>query len=270
MAVRESRAAAVRRRRAVALGIVILLVLGVGATVRSLGQSAAATKDAPGATGGATSAAPSSTQTAPTTTHHHGITLNLHAHSTTDPRSIWVVVNKRHPIHPLDFVPSLTVVRGYQVARPMAHDLEDLLESGNATGLGLAIVSAYRSYGYQVSVHDADVESKGSSAADRVSARPGYSEHQTGLAVDLVTPAHSGCDLEACFASTRAGRWLARQAWRYGFIVRYTPGNRAITGYSPEPWHIRYVGRPLAAAMRKAGVATLEQVFGIKGGDYPH
>ena len=96
----------------------------------------------------------------------------------------------------------------------------------------------------------------------------GYSEHQTGLAVDLITPEDPGCDFDACFARTPAGRWLARHAWRFGFVVRYQPATTAITGYSPEPWHLRYVGRPLAGEMRETGIATLEQLFDVPGGDY--
>lgn len=100
-----------------------------------------------------------------------------------------------------------------------------------------------------------------------VSARPGHSEHQTGLAVDLVTPASPDCDFEVCFAETPGGQWLAANAWRYGFIIRYQSGSD-ITGYSPEPWHLRYVGKSLAAELRRTGVATLEEFFGIPGGDY--
>jgi zinc D-Ala-D-Ala carboxypeptidase len=244
---------------------VILVVAGVGVMIHSYRHGAAASTTGPAPAGGTTS----STTIPQGSKQGSGITLNLHAHSTTDPSSIWVVVNKKHPLRPLDFAPALTVVRGYQVAKAAAPDLEDLLEAGNAHGLGLHIASAYRSYAYQVAVHDSDVASHGGAAADRVSARPGYSEHQTGLAVDLITPDHSRCDFKACFAGTRAGRWLAGNSWRYGFIVRYTPGVQAITGYSPEPWHIRYIGRPLAAAMRHAHVATLEQVFHITGGGYP-
>jgi D-alanyl-D-alanine carboxypeptidase len=134
--------------------------------------------------------------------------------------------------------------------------------------LGLKIESAFRSYAYQVAVHDEVVANQGSAAADQVSARPGYSEHQTGLAVDIITPAHPGCDLAECFATTRAGRWLAASSWRYGFIVRYTRANEAFTGYHPEPWHIRYVGRPLASQMRATQITSLEQVFHLKGGHY--
>ena len=110
---------------------------------------------------------------------------------------------------------------------------------------------------------------RGATEADTVSARAGYSEHQTGLAVDLITPDDPGCDFRPCFAHSPAGRWLATHAWRWGFIVRYQPATTAITGYQPEPWHLRYVGGPLAAELKREGVATLEQFFGVPGGDYP-
>jgi len=190
------------------------------------------------------------------------------AHSTTDPASIWVIVNKTHKVSPTDFRPDVAIVRGYQVAEAAAHPLERLLDAGDHQGLGLKIESAFRSYGYQLSVHAETAAVRGEAAADRLSARAGYSEHQTGLAVDLITPGEPACDFEPCFAQTRAGRWLARNAWRCGFIVRYQPATTAITGYAPEPWHLRYVGRPLAAEMKREGVRTLEEFFGVPGGDY--
>jgi D-alanyl-D-alanine carboxypeptidase len=189
------------------------------------------------------------------------------AHSTSDPTSIWVVVNKTHPIA-ASYRPEISLVRGYQVAVPAARPLGRLLDDGDAAGLGFKIASAFRSYEYQRSVHDATVVSDGEAEADRISARPGYSEHQTGLAVDLVTPDDPGCDFEACFGRRPGGRWIAANAWRYGFIVRYTAGNEQVTGYAPEPWHLRYVGRPLAAAMHRAHVTTLEKFLGVAGGDY--
>ena len=191
------------------------------------------------------------------------------AHSTTDPSSIWVVVNKTHPVTPADFRPEVALVRGYQVATGAARPLTRLLDAGDRRGLGLKIASAFRSYDYQLHVHAATAATRGQAAADQLSARAGHSEHQTGLAVDLVTPADPGCDFEACFAHTAAGRWLARNAARFGFVVRYQPATTAFTGYAPEPWHLRYVGRPLAAELRRTGVATLEEFFGIPGGDYP-
>ena len=190
-------------------------------------------------------------------------------YSTTDPSSPWVVVNKSHPITPLDFRPDTDLVRGYQVAAQVRIPLERLLAAGDARGFGFKIASAFRSYDYQASVYADTVAARGRDAADRVSARPGHSEHQTGLAVDLVTPETPACDFERCFADTPGGRWLSAHAWRFGFLVRYQPGIEAVTGYDPEPWHLRYVGRQLAVELREAGVRTLEEFFGITGGDYP-
>lgn len=194
--------------------------------------------------------------------------FDTRARSTTDPASIWVVVNKTHPIAPLDYRPELAIVRGYQVAKPAAGPLARLLDAGDEAGLGLKIASAFRSFAYQDRVHRNQVASDGQAEADRVSARPGYSEHQAGLAVDLVTPASPACDFESCFARTPAGRWLHDHAWEYGFLIRYTAGNEHVTGYRPEPWHLRFVGRPLAAAMRSSGVTTLEEFLGVPGGSY--
>ena len=191
------------------------------------------------------------------------------AHSTTDPSSIWVIVNKTHPINPTDFRPEIDIVRGYQVAPPAAGPLQRLLDASDRRGLGFKIASAFRSYDYQLHVHAATAATRGDAEADLVSARAGYSEHQTGLAVDLVTPADPGCDFEACFAGTPGGRWLARNAWRFGFVVRYQPATTAVTGYAAEPWHLRYVGRPLAAELHRTGIATLEEFFGVPGGAYP-
>lgn len=190
------------------------------------------------------------------------------AHSTTDPRSIWVVVNKTHPIAPPDYEPEISLVRGYQVATAAAGPLTELLDDADRHGLGLKIASAFRSFGYQQGVYAGVVAARGQAEADRVSARPGHSEHQTGLAVDMVTPADPGCDFEACFAGTAAGHWLARRAWRYGFVVRYQPGEEDVTGYAPEPWHLRYVGRALAAELRESGADSLEEFFDIPGGTY--
>jgi D-alanyl-D-alanine carboxypeptidase len=191
------------------------------------------------------------------------------AHSTTDPASTWVIVNKTHPISPSDYRPETALVRGYQVATPAAGALAQLLHDSDEHGLGLKIASAFRSFDYQEAVHAGAVAARGQAAADRVSARAGYSEHQTGLAVDLVTPASPACDFDAWFADTAGGRWLASNAWRHGFILRYQPANEAVTGYTSEPWHLRYVGRALAAELHDTGVTTLEEFFGVRGGDYP-
>lgn len=195
-------------------------------------------------------------------------TFDLSAHSATDPASPWVVVNKRAPLDPVDFAPRLTTVRGYLVRPAMAPDLEALLRAAEREGVHPTLRSAYRSYGKQAAVYDGWVAQLGGREADEVSARPGHSEHQTGLAVDVGSSTRPGCDFEECFGDTPEGRWVARHAAEYGFLVRYTPANRAVTGYAPESWHLRWVGRDLAEHLRDTGVSTLEEAFGVPGGGY--
>jgi zinc D-Ala-D-Ala carboxypeptidase len=195
-------------------------------------------------------------------------TFDRHRYSLTDPSSIWVIVNKTHPISPLSFTPRITLVRGYQVATAAAAPLARLLDAADRAAVHLKIASAYRSFAYQEGVHAHLVNTLGQEAADAISARPGYSEHQTGLAVDLQT-LDGTCALDPCFVHTRAGRWLAVHAWRFGFVIRYTATNSHVTGYSPEPWHFRYVGPSLARELHRSGVGSLEQFFGVRGGEYP-
>jgi D-alanyl-D-alanine carboxypeptidase len=124
------------------------------------------------------------------------------------------------------------------------------------SGLQLSVVSPYRSYNTQVSTYNGWVTRLGQAQADRQSARPGFSEHQTGLAVDIDTA------VSEAFGQTPAGIWLAQNSWKYGFIVRYQQGQEAITGYEYEPWHFRYVGVPLATELQKEGFPSLETFFG--------
>lgn len=194
--------------------------------------------------------------------------LDLTAHSTTDPASPWVVVNKRLPMTPADFEPELTIVDEHLVAAVAADDLGALLAAAAAADVPLHVASAYRSPAYQQGVYDGIVARDGQELADRWSARPGHSEHQTGLAVDVDSLAHPECRIDACFGDLAEGRWVARHAHEFGFLVRYTEADQDVTGYSPEPWHLRYVGRPLAREMHRTGVTTLEEMFGLPGGDY--
>ena len=98
---------------------------------------------------------------------------------------------------------------------------------------------------HEVRDFDRNVRSRGKSATDLVSAKPGSSEHQTGLTLD-VSSESVGCALEESFGDTSDGKWLAKNCHKYGFIIRYPKDKTKITGYSYEPWHIRYVGRKLA------------------------
>jgi D-alanyl-D-alanine carboxypeptidase len=192
--------------------------------------------------------------------------FDKHTYSTTRASSIWVIVNKHHPLDPIRYRPRLSVVEGRQVDRRMAPYLTQLLAAAKRAGNPLHVVSGYRSYGYQQSVFGSLAAEQGKGSAEMWSAKPGYSEHQTGLAADLDLANRSTCSLQSCFGSTHGGRWLAANAWRYGFIVRYTKANTAITGYEPEPWHIRYVGKPLARELHAVHATSLEGYFGVSGG----
>lgn len=193
--------------------------------------------------------------------------FDKHAHSVTRAGSIWVIVNKKHPLDPITYEPKMTIVEGRQVDHRMAPHLTQLLAGADRAGNPLHVVSGWRSYAYQQSVFDGLVYQQGRAAAQKWSAKPGYSEHQTGLAVDLDLAGNPACSLQSCFGSTPGGRWLAANAWRYGFIVRYTKANKAVTGYSPEPWHIRYVGKSLARELRVVHADSLETFFGVSGGN---
>lgn len=214
-----------------------------------------------------TDAGPSSPSSIPDQTRSQPPSFDLSRHSATDPASPWVVVNKRHALGP-DDVPRLTVVRGYLVRPEIARDLEAMLEAAHDDGVELTLRSAYRSWGKQAAVYDGWVASLGRDKADEVSARPGHSEHQTGLAVDIGSTTRPGCDFDPCLADTDEGRWVARYAGKFGFLVRYTVANQDVTGYGPEPWHLRWVGRGLAAHMAATGTDSLEELFGVPGGDY--
>ena len=187
--------------------------------------------------------------------------------STTDPASPWVVVNKQHPVTPADFVPpALATVGGKEVAALVVPDLTALLAASEADGVRLTLTSGYRSAGHQRAVHARAVRRDGAETAESLSARPGYSEHQTGLAIDFGSAVQPGCAVKDCFGLTDEARWLAERAGAFGFLQRYTAQNSPVTGYAPESWHYRWVGADLVARMAERGVSTLEEFFGVPGG----
>lgn len=187
-------------------------------------------------------------------------TFDKRQFSIDDPASLWVVVNKLRPVNPQDYAaPDLVDVPVEHVFAPMLRaeasgQLVAMFQAFQAeTGLAMQSQSAYRSYQSQVSVYGGN---------DQLTARPGFSEHQTGLAMDIsALPAK--CSLQICFADTPQGQWLAANAYRFGFILRYPDGLTDITGYQFEPWHYRYVGVELATEMHDTGIQTLEQFFGL-------
>ncbi|WP_404353743.1 D-alanyl-D-alanine carboxypeptidase family protein [Exiguobacterium aurantiacum] len=136
------------------------------------------------------------------------------------------------------------------MAAEAAHALALLYYAGRKEGHTLYALSAYRSYATQKSLYTYWVNTRGTAYASKYVARPGYSEHQTGLAVDM-TSARMQMGLYASFDQTPEGKWMLQQAHRYGFIVRYPKGKEKITGYNYEPWHLRYVGVKEATTMKQ-------------------
>lgn len=195
-------------------------------------------------------------------------TFDKTAHSIDDPSSIWVVSNKLRPLNPIDFRPAnLSMPVGVEnefnhpLSEPAARAVEQMVAAAAAEGVSMHIISGFRDYGLQQGLYNKYVARDGQAAADTYSARPGHSEHQTGLAIDFDD--HGNCYLNACFAETAAGKWLSANAAKFGFINRYPAGTESITGFQFEPWHYRYVGPELAAEMQRTGVNTLEQFFGL-------
>ncbi|HWT39799.1 MAG TPA: M15 family metallopeptidase [Dongiaceae bacterium] len=182
-----------------------------------------------------------------------------------NPASIDVLVNKKHCLQPVTYVPDdLVTSNGATLSAKAITAYNELFNAAAAAGEPFYVTSSYRSYNDQVSTYNYWVGTSGKAGADTYSARPGYSEHQTGLAFDVA--AH-GCVLN-CFGGTTAYQWLQQHAADYGFIQRYYAGYESITGYEAEEWHYRYVGVAVAQDMKAKGVKTLEQYWNIPGGDY--
>ena len=163
-----------------------------------------------------------------------------------------IIVNKKHGLSK-DYNPGENPTAKAAFVRLR----DDMISQGLNVGRSY---SGFRSYDYQKTLYDNYVSRDGQAAADRYSARPGFSEHQTGLVFDLTDK--SGNLLE----DARASQWLKDNAHNYGFIVRFQAGKEASTGYMPEAWHIRYVGKE-AKDIHDSGL-SLEEYFGIEGGDY--
>lgn len=256
------------------LAAIIILVLVAGGLWLLYGHSnSPSSKTA--TSSGASSTSSQSTQSQPSSPTPISDDFDKTKYSLTDPTSIWVIVNKQHPMQPVTYVPNdlrypkVTLRVPGQTEMQMrdvaATALEKMFAGASQAGYKLEISTAYRGYTYQKTLYDGYVASSGQAAADQESARPGYSEHQTGLAVDIRAQSNK-CGLEACFGTMPEGEWLAANAYKYGFILRYTADKVAVTGYEYEPWHFRYVGTDLSQEMHKQNIETLEEFFGVTGG----
>ncbi|WP_284140826.1 MULTISPECIES: D-alanyl-D-alanine carboxypeptidase family protein [unclassified Virgibacillus] len=172
-----------------------------------------------------------------------------------NPYEILVLVNKSHAL-PETFIPEDLVTPAVrfpfsedlpkkQMRKPAAEALEKMFAAADKAGVDLFAQSGYRSFTRQQSIFAANVSKNGEEAANKYSARPGESEHQTGLTMDVTSPAVS-FDLIIEFGETPEGKWIQTHASEFGFIIRYPKGKEEITKYQYEPWHLRFVGKKAA------------------------
>lgn len=169
-----------------------------------------------------------------------------------------IMVNKSYSL-PSNFAPNnLVTINNYIKVVDFVKDAFDELSSdAKSIGLNIYASSGYRSYSNQEYIYNNYVKKDGKEKADTYSARAGYSEHQTGLAIDLNT-------IDDSFADTAEGKYIKDNCYKYGFIIRYPKGKESITGYMYEPWHIRYVGKELASKLYNNGdYITMEEYYGI-------
>ncbi|WP_301724823.1 M15 family metallopeptidase [Planococcus shixiaomingii] len=164
-----------------------------------------------------------------------------------------LLANKQHPL-PETYAPGES-----QEARSA---FEEMRQAALKKSIDLVAFSTYRDFARQKELYKGYVAKDGQKAADRYSARPGYSEHQTGLAFDIGEAGQEQHWASASFGETKGGKWLAENAHNYGFILRYPKGSESITGYMHESWHYRYVGKKAATEIYKKGI-TLEQYLGV-------
>ncbi|CAM3219319.1 M15 family metallopeptidase [Filibacter tadaridae] len=164
-----------------------------------------------------------------------------------------LIANKKYPL-PETFAPGES--KDARVA------FEKMAAEAKLSGYTLTAFSTYRSFEYQTTLYEKYVAKDGKEEADRYSARPGYSEHQTGLAFDIGEVNYEQHFASSSFGDTEAGKWIAANAHRFGFIMRYPLGKEAVTGYMYEAWHFRYVGVAVAKEIFNREI-TLEEYLEI-------
>ncbi|KRE74234.1 M15 family metallopeptidase [Arthrobacter sp. Soil762] len=261
------------------------LAAGAGLTVL-----AACTPEAPAAVAPASSPAPGVTSASPSAVSAPSVDSTTAAaeppppapvppsaalprqFSLTDPASPWLVVNKRRPLAPADYVPADLVQPNVRLAvsgeaallnSTTAAAAEAMFAAAAEDGVSMTLASGYRSYGTQVATYNGYVAARGQADADTASARPGYSEHQTGWSFDI-GDGGGACGFQPCFADQPAAVWAKANGHRFGFVVRYPWMFHPITGYYYEPWHLRYIGAEAATDMATRGINTVEEYFGVE------
>lgn len=190
-----------------------------------------------------------------------------------DTDSILVVANKKHALpsgyEPADLVrPKVEMLNECFIRSLAADALERMFAAAEADGVHLVLGSGYRAETLQRQLYEKYAAQYGQEAADSFSSRPGYSDHQTGLAVDI-SDHDARTYLTEEFENTPEGQWLIQHAYEYGFILRYPRGKEEITGYTYEPWHYRFVGKEAAAEIFNSGSwYAMEEYCDVEGGTY--
>ena len=197
-----------------------------------------------------------------------------------------ILVNKTHPLskkyYPNDLVKIYRCVESvgtdeiHQMRAEAAEHLNEMFDAAEKDGIDIKLRNGFRPYDYQKKLYGKYVKKEGKEKADTYSARPGFSEHQTGLACDLGGKTEDYA-LSSDFGKTKEGKWVAKHAHEYGFIIRYTDGKTnasgeqmpgKITGYIFEPWHIRYVGEEHAKAIYEQGITLEEYLNAVDDAEY--
>jgi LAS superfamily LD-carboxypeptidase LdcB len=252
---------------AVVVAFIILVTVAVDAFSGDDGGGAAATAptDTATATAGENTAPAASATTAPATSAPT-------TPPTVDPDdgsivltcgNILVPLDKQHKLPANCVPPNLQAVPAKYASGPQSMTGEalsaitEMFTAAQQAGFTMYTNSAYRSYSEQASTFQYWVNTSGLAYAERTSARAGHSEHQLGTTADVGA---RGLELEA-FEGTPEAAWLAANAYKYGFIVSYPDGKESITGYAPEPWHVRYVGKDVAQKVRDSGLTLHEYLL---------
>lgn len=185
--------------------------------------------------------------------------------------NILLLVNKTHPLS-RDYaaddmvtvdrtVDGVGTAETHMMRKAAADAMNRLIDGAEQAGYSIKLRTAYRSYDYQDTLFNSYASKHGEEEANKFSARPGESEHQTGMCADVSSPSVS-YGLSYSYGETEEGKWLSEHAHEYGYIIRYLKDKEDITGYVYEPWHIRYVGTDAAAEIYEKGIC-LEEYLGI-------
>lgn len=178
-------------------------------------------------------------------------------------KNILLLVNKENPLsagyRPNDLVTvnvrfnSSASAEEKMMRKDAALALEELFKGAHRDGIELYGLNGYRSYNTQQTLYNKALIQNGRSYTEKYIAKPGFSEHQTGLAMDVTNRTYS-----TSFETTKEGKWLAKNCYKYGFILRYPLDKQSITGYNYEPWHIRYVGKSAAKEIFSENISLEE------------